>query len=137
MTHSRWKIYCTFEWNMRVGRLITQKPYLSGQVRVNYAILNQDTSALAWNPYCPFQIHQRCLFGQLSESYAILNLVARLLASHLVIHLRNIRNQSFIYIYQRLCHFFLYLSHFSLIYSYLFYLEFNYFNLFNFEITFE
>ena len=46
-----------------------------------------------------------CLYGQLSVIYAILNVVATLLALNLTIHLKNIINQFFIYIYQGLCHF--------------------------------
>jgi len=36
---------------MRVGRVVTQKPYLSDQVIAVYAILNQDIPLFASNLY--------------------------------------------------------------------------------------
>jgi len=59
---------------------MTQKPILLGQVKVIDAILNLATPLSVLDPYCSFQIYQRCLFGQPSEIYAILDLLAPLWA---------------------------------------------------------
>ena len=60
-------------------RVLTQKPCSLGQDLVVNVILNQDTSHLASNPYCSFQLYQMCVSGQSNVIYAILNLVAPLL----------------------------------------------------------
>jgi len=82
MTHLGWKtIFIGLVTEAReAGRVVTQKPCLLDLARVINVLLNQDTVLSPLNSYCSFQIYKIYTSGQPRENYAILNLVAPLLA---------------------------------------------------------